>query len=316
MSDLQIVLLLLLLNLLIAVGYLLFHLQKEKRKKGIVVFLFLLFVPLAGALFLLCAEAFCAIQNLFGRREVNPEELSFSQSRVRNIVGDDVEKKQNLVPVEEALIVSGKTSKRGVFLDLLKEDDGELIVETAKNSVGDKDGEIAHYAATYISDALTRAKDEEKRLRKQLEEGRKAADYNRYIEYMEPMLKFGIFEPLEQRRYLQYLDDRCCELRQMSPKALTVLSMADLARRWVELEEYDRAAYWLHILEPDRATNLDIFKLCAQFYFQRGDKEALFQLFSEIRDSALELDSEALEWVRFYQTAPETEEKSGKEEKL
>lgn len=303
MSDFQILVLLILLNLLIVEIYMLVHLRKKRRKKGMILLLFMLFMPIVGAGFLLFGELFQQLQKIFGNRIVSLEDLSFSQKRQRDIVEENVEEKLNLVPVEEALSVSGKEGRRMEFLNMIKDADESVPMKTIRRAEENSDGEIAHYAATFLSDSIARAKAEEKRLRelRNPDTGEWEMETRiSYIVYMEKMLRMQIFERDEQRVYLLYLDDACQKLLKSDSLFETGSYLACLASLWLTYGDIERTGYWLRVLEPEKLSSLETFKLYARYYFSIRDWDALRSLLNEVKQSDLILDSEALEWIRFY----------------
>ena len=93
---------------------------RKQGKKAFLLSVFMLLVPVVGIVFLLVSEIVYFI--LYKRRDkaFSSEELSFSQERTRMIIGNDVEKESDTVPIEEALRVSDTMVKRHAFLDVLK----------------------------------------------------------------------------------------------------------------------------------------------------------------------------------------------------
>lgn len=296
----EIVTLILLVNLILVIVYLLLHLSKRRWKKGLLVSVFMLSMPVVGPLYLLFTEIMQAIQKLFGDREVSMEELSFDQSRVRMIFEADLEKEYNMVPVEEALIIAGKTDKRGSFLEMLKgQPDGSVGV--IWEAVGSMDAEVAHYAAAYLTDTASRIKARESALRNAFEEEATLENCRAYQKYLFEMLGMGIFQGAEQQWYLDRLERCYLWQLQKAPESCTTEDIASLAQKLMKEGELDAAKRWIDQIRPFCCEELESFKACAAYDFRCQDRSGLMELLEKVRYSTLELDSDSLEWIRFFE---------------
>lgn len=304
LSDVQIVQLILLINAVIVAVYLLSHLTRRRWKKGLLLSVFMLAMPVVGPLYLLLGELFQSVQKLFGDRWISTEELSFDQTRVRMILDADVEKDRDVVPVEEALLVSGQSSRREAFLETIKEkNDGAMGI--IRGAVESQDAEIAHYAAAYVTDTLTRVKDRESTLRKAFEDKPTPENCIRYTSHLREALHMGVLEGTEKRQFVERLEQSFLWQLENDPSACDMMGITLLAREWMKLGEPDRAKPWIERVQPQCYEDLQAFKVCAVYHYGRHDRAALMALLEQVHGSSLELDSEALEWVRFFERPAE-----------
>lgn len=291
---------LLVVNLVAAVIYLVFQISRGQKRKGLVIFLFLLFAPVVGGLFLLCAEGMNLL--LFRKRDdrLNQSELSFSKNKIRVITDADIEREADHVPVEEALLVSDKFSKRKVFLELLKKDDFENSLDTIKDAVENDDMEISHYAATFVTDAVNRYKKKELQMRMLCMNSQEINDRISYIRYLCEILGYHIFSIPEQRSYLGRLEEQMKTLREENPFALDGEMLSNLISYWEELGDCTKVKEWMLSARLLSEDDLEAAKLCLQYYYRHGKQREFFELLEAVKQSSLELDNEALEWVRYY----------------
>lgn len=300
LTDLQIVVLILLINGVVVALYLLTHLTKRRWKKGLLLCAFMLAVPIVGPLYLLLAELIQTIQKLSGNREVNMKELSFDQRRVQMILDANVEKERNMVPLEEALIVSNRFDKRTTFLEVLKGEDWDVL-GVIRGAVDSWDAEIAHYAAAYMTDMITRVKERESVLRKTFEENPTPESAEAYVRHLCHALETGVFEGVEKRRYLERLERGVLWQMENAPQACLVQDMASLARQWIKMGNMDSAKRWIDRVYPRRDEDLDAFKVSAMYEYCCHDRAALMELLDGVHGSALMLDGEALDWIRYFE---------------
>ena len=96
-----------------------------------------------------------------------------------------------------------------------------------RQAVEDEDMEISHFASSFISDTVSRYKEQEERLRKNCED-RKEESLVRYAEYLLNMLQYDIFSVPERRTYLERLEGAFnrLEKRKVSPVWGTMLARA------------------------------------------------------------------------------------------
>lgn len=298
--DFRLIVLILLINTFLTVMYLIIHLRKHQWKKGLLLSIFMLLVPVVGPLYLMLGELLRAIQMSFGDLDINMAELSFSKKRIPQVVEADTEKERNVVPLEEALLVSGRNDKRQTFMEAVKGgsvDDLNVI----RDAVADHDPEIAHYAASYMTDMLARVKGRESTLRSAFENNMTVLTCDNYMRHLRHALSMGIFEGAEHRKYLERLENAYLWKLENAPQDCAVWDMTVLMRQWLLLHDMDKAKQWFAQIRPRCYEDLDALKACATYYYSSHNRDALLEILSEVCSSPLELDNEALEWIRFFE---------------
>lgn len=292
----------LIINICITVLFFLYKavLRKDK-KKAFLLSIFLLLVPILGAVFLLLSE--CVYFLLYkGRGKLlSSDELSFSKERTRMIIGNDIEKESDTVPIEEVLRVSNTMSKRQAFLEVLKRPDVEDYMAGIQEAVNQEDTEVVHYAASYITDTIARYKDGERKMRELCAKDDSAEVLLTYLHFSSDMLDKHLFSKPEQVLYINLFESHLEKLYQTYPvnvdghfisKTVTFLkeSKDDTGniRKWIYRAE--------HLLEEDVAAAKEVLK----FYYEIKDMERFQSCVDRIKKSSLLLDSELVEWVRFF----------------
>ena len=298
--DLLIVLALLAVNLAAAVVYLILHLRRGLRKKGLIVFFFLLVFPVVGPLFMLLAEL---LNYLLHRRKVRRlamEDLSFNKERMKLNIDADMDKELDQVPIEEALLISDKGNKRRVFIDLLKSDDYAENMHQIGGAVENEDMEVAHYAASFYTDALARYKARENELRDKVNKDPTAENVRDYVDYMEKILAGHVFGSIEAGLYLERLDNAAALLYQLDPDMLRDSTITVLVDLWSELKRQEKIEPWVARAQVRCRSSLDCFKVCARYYYAVGDRDRFFGMHRDAKRSGIVLDHEALEWIRYF----------------
>ena len=124
--------------------------KRAKRRGFILRSIVMLLCPVVGPAYFFLGWIW---QTVFFYKPVNLEDVLFSKERESILVKAEEEKDKNLVPVEEALLVSDKQNARSLFLDVIKRDPKKSLhsISLALNS---EDSELSHYAASIIQSEL------------------------------------------------------------------------------------------------------------------------------------------------------------------
>ena len=292
----------LIINIILTICFYLYKgvLRKDKIKARILS-VFLLLVPILGAVFLLASELVYFLLYKGRAKLLSSEELSFSQERTRMIIGNDVEKESDTVPIEEALRVSDTTAKRQVFLEILKRPDVEDYMAGIQEAVNQEDTEVVHYAASYITDTIAKYKENERRLRELCTKDEAAEVLLTYLHFSMDMLDKHLFSQPEQNLYISLFETHLEKLYQSYPvnvdghfisRVLTFLKESG--------NDNGATTKWIHRAERMIEEDVIAAKEVWTFYYRTKDKEHFKECVDRVKKSSLLLDSELLEWIRFF----------------
>ena len=299
-NDLRLILILLLVNLLIALGYFVLHIRKKELRKGAVNFVTFLVFPYVGFVYMGVSELinFIAFRKRF--KEIDYDELSFSKDRMELVQELDVAKSLDSVSFEEALMLSNKKDRRQSMLELLKQGDFTHMIDNIKDAVGSEDKEISHYAATFISEMSARYKAREHELRTQVYKNPTAENLVSYLAYVREALDTELFEGVEKEQFLSRYDAQAWHLYERWPQMLLDSHVTGLFRFYIREQNADKMEEWLSVIKERSMDSLECFKSYAAYCYASGEKEQFFRLLEDIRHSNVVLDNESLEWVRFF----------------
>ncbi len=152
----------LVINLLVVIVYWLFHVLRDKEKKGSYKLrcVVMLLCPLLGPCFFLLGWL---IRKLFFRKPVDLEDVIFSKQRTKQYMKADEERERNIVPLQEAMAVTSKIETRNLVLQVVRRDirDSLMTIQQALNS---DDSEVSHYAASILQDSLGNFRDDTRKM--------------------------------------------------------------------------------------------------------------------------------------------------------
>jgi len=234
-------------NLILAFLNLCIQIARGKTRYGIVVSLIILCCPIVSVIVLLIAWVVQMTAFRDGSDKLNMEELSFKKKRVQLVVPANVQQEIQKVPVEEALLVSDKFSKRETILNILKEDYSDSL-PVLRKAVDDWDSEIAHYAATTITDVIEKFKNEEGRLHEACEEERTPERVTEYILYVEDFLEKKLLPEFELKKYLENVKDYMYWLKERYYEYFNSAICNKLILLLMDCGEFQEAERWLEFL--------------------------------------------------------------------
>ncbi len=289
----------LLLNAIVALLYLGCSLLfGKKRYKGVGFRTLVMFLcPVVGPCFFLLSYIF---YRLFFYGPVDLEDVVFSKERVRTFTRAE-ESERNLVPLEEAIEVTDTEELRSLMMNVVRGDIRKSLasISLALNS---QDTETAHYAASVLQDALNDFRmNVQKQYQLVMEEGEKQVAYAEIlVDYMDQVLVQHVFTDMEQRNYVEMMDQVCEILYAKERSRMTSSRYEAVTLRLLELEEFDECEKWCDRAAYQYPNSLATYTCQLKLYFNSGQKRRFFQVIEELKQSSVVIDSETLELIRVF----------------
>lgn len=299
-GEMILFLIVLAVNLLVVIIYLAWNYfrKQDKRKGYIVKAVVMLFCPVVG-------PCFFAMGNILFRTvfsgAVDLEDVIFSKERVKTYIHADEERDRNIVPLEEAIEITDKDNLRVLMMNLVRGDIHQSLSKVAM-ALNSEDTETAHYAASVLQDALNdfRSKVQQSLDIIEKDDARQLSYACVLIEYMDTVLKQHVFTDMEQRTYVNIMND-VCELvyAKDSEKMLSEYYEA-ISIRLLEIADYDRSQKWCDRAEYYYPNTLSTYTCQLKLYFTSGQKDKFFHVLEELRKSSIVIDNETLEMIRVF----------------
>lgn len=273
---------------------------KKEFHRGVLLSGFMLVVPIVGAVFLGLSSLLFRI--FFGRSDaaISEEDLSFSKERARMIIGDDMEKDTNIVPIEEALCISDTMERRRAFLEVLKRGDAEDYTVKIRNAMSrNEDTEVVHYAASYITETSAKYKEKERCMRELCEGDKREESLLKYLNFCGKMLKSNLFSQPDKELYLGFYETYMEALYQRN-RAKVDGQMLALLLQLKRENDTKNMEKWIERAKERCVFDVAVCKEVLKYYFAIKNKEKFEETLDKIKKSDLVLDSETLSWIRFF----------------
>ena len=296
----------LILNTLIAVGYLLWYLifkkDTDNRRQYVMHTVIMLLCPVVGILYFFLAFLKYHFVKL-GERDLT--DVEFSKKRHIPRVKADEERERNIVAVEEAILVSDQEKKRANMLNVLLGETEESYSAIAL-ALDSDDSEVAHYAASFLQSKMDTfrekvRKTQQKIAESDIQEEECQEQVLELIRYMNHMLKQKVFTRVEQVDFVAQMEQLCEILFQNARNKMTQKCYESIMGRMMELQDYEKAELWGDRFREQYPDLLASYTLRLKLYFETKEKDKFFEVLDQLRASPVVVDNKTLELIRMIQ---------------
>lgn len=223
------------------------------------------------------------------------------EHKIRRIgIYNELEKKRELdiIPIEDALVVSDHQDRRKVMIDVLKQDAMNYI-EILQRAVSNEDTETSHYAVSAIMEMKRKLLLSLQDLSVKYEN----EQYNMqiviaYVEVLREFLSSGFLDQRTRRKYqYTYLS------------VLTHLNKVSDDLEWVYVAKVDMEVQLELFVDAETTALLylehfpqseDAYLALLKIYFVTRSKQKLNQTMSKLKGSTVRLSNHAITTVRFW----------------
>ena len=296
----------LILNTLIALGYLLWYLifkkDTDNRKQYVMHTVIMLLCPVVGILYFFLAFLKYHFVNL-GERDLT--DVEFSKKRHVPRVKADEERERNIVAVEEAILVSDQEKKRINMLNVLLGETEESYSAIAL-ALDSDDSEVAHYAASFLQSKMDTFRENVRKTQQNIaesdiQEEECQEQVLELIKYMNHMLKQKVFTRVEQVDFVKQMEQLCETLFQNARNKMTQKCYESIMGRMMELQEYEKAELWGDRFCEQYPNLLASYTFRLKLYFETKEKDKFFEVLDQLRASSVVVDNKTLELIRMVQ---------------
>ena len=218
--------------------------------------------------------------------------------------GDELAEK-NMVPLEEALIVTDKQNLRELMINIIKGDVSEHL-KAISQALNNEDSETAHYAASVLRDELNEFRTtvqniyiEVKKNPGELSEN-SISDIHVLIKYMNVYLVQNVFADMEQISFVEIIDEILEKMYAQNPDEVTVDEMECVALRHLDCNRYEICEKWASRSKEHYPMELSSYTISLKLYFKTNDRERFFEEVENLKASEVVIDRETLEIIRAF----------------
>lgn len=272
--------------------------EKEKSRGCLIRTVVMLLCPVAGPLFFFMSWLWYVV---FFSEPVDLEDVVFSKERVRTFLHAEEERERNMVPLEEAIEITDTAELRVLMMNVIRGDIHKSLASIAL-ALNSEDTETAHYAASVLQDALNDFRIRVQKQRQLIVDGGDNISVSAeiLIDYMNQVLEQKVFNDMEQKTYVNMLDEICEIFYEKDRAHMTSSQYEAVSLRLLEIEDYDKCSKWCERAEYHYPDALATYTCQLKLYFNSGQKDKFFDVIEELKKSPIVIDSETLELIRVF----------------
>lgn len=278
-------------------GAVLYAVVKAVRKENMGVAVFFLFLPGFGYMIYFLPRL---IHRLAGRESYDRDSLVKRFQIEQAAEHPDVERALGIVPVEDAMAVSGTAEKRALLLNQLKKDVGENY-KTLLAAENDEDSESAHYVAAAKMEAYRVQQQKWLECYKAYQEDpAEPANFHAACAALCALVDGRILSPREQEIYKKTYCGLIEAQEQTDGGTPTREEYEVYLAYLVETGQQEAAERIWNEKRARVKSERSYMKMIEMYYWQK-DKEKFWQCMKELRaDRQVRLSAQGLEVLRYW----------------
>ncbi|MBR4776539.1 MAG: hypothetical protein IK007_02875 [Lachnospiraceae bacterium] len=290
----------LVLNFLIAVGYyiVITVIGLNKEKSVLIKTIVMILCPVIGIVFFGLSYIWFKV---FMSSPVDLEDVIFGKEHPKFETKAEEDKERNMIPLEEAIAITGKQDLRTLMMNVVSTDIKRSLasITLALNS---EDTETSHYAASVLQDALNEFRTVVDREYKSIMDDvpDKYARCRKLIDYMDQVLSQKVFIEMEQRNYVSTMETVGEILYMGEPDSITVGQFEAIALRLLGIGDYEKCEKWCERIRMHCPSTLAAYTCQLKLYFAMRRRDDFFRCIDELKASPVVIDKETLELIRVF----------------
>ena len=302
MSSGLIVLIIVIINTIIGIVVFFWDLFREKGNYAYVHLSVIVFCPVVGALFFLCAYL---MELIFDEKlSLSYQDIGFDTTRRVKKVKKGFLEEVDILPLEEAFSVSGKQERRRALLTALKRDYKKNI-SSVQLGLNNEDGETSHYAASAILSLTTEFLNKIAKLRAAFEKNENQPQSARdYIDTLAEFMNGEILDSIDKKKYAKTYVDVVNWLYENHKEAVNVLDFAYALKLLIEFEDFDYALTLSEKAQKEYPDEDIIYYLMMKAYYNSENFPKLKETLGRVMASEINISNETLQVIRFFNYRP------------
>lgn len=283
-------------NTLLALLYVI--IKGIRREGGFGMALFFIFLPGLGFVFYFMPQL---LQRFLEKVDIDREAVLTHAFKIeRQPEHPDVKEELNVVPVEDAMTVSGNTEKRALLLNQLKKDltENYKILMTAEQ---DEDSESAHYVASAKMEIYRILQQRWLECRREYERDHKNADnYHSACVILTDMLGSGVLSVKERNSYRKRFCDLIQERIELDESEVLPKEYEGYLRCLMELRHYDEAErLWQD--KADMLSSEGAYRVMLNMFYKLGERKKFEDCLESLcKNRKIHLSPAGLEELRYW----------------
>lgn len=282
------------------ISLLLFCYYLRMRTEGTVIrLIIMILLPIVGiVLFVLLDISFLYVSTHKNKKTPlkKEEEAKFISLFLRK---SEIDKWEDIVPIEDALVLNNKKTRRNLVVNTLK-GDAYTNLRFLKKALKDKDTEISHYAAVVVMELKRKLTLDIHQCQVKYELANKN-DFLVNEAYAEALKKYTQSGLLDNETYIKYMDTYSKVLENIiNTENVKEFYYEDKIRCDIVMKKYDETISICRKYMNEFPKSCTPYILLLKIYFLKNDRKRFDELIKELILSNIKIEGQSLEIVRFW----------------
>lgn len=300
MDTTMLVLGILLLNTVIAVVVMVVMLLLKKGHLSYMYAATIFFIPVLSELYYVLSFIVYHFTPL--GKGLTYKDISFDATRREKKRKADIQKEVDILPLEEAFMVSNNADRRRALLDALKSDYSKSMA-TIMRGVNNEDGETSHYAASVVMSTITeylnRINDTKKIYDEASGEEKLEAAYE-YLDTLQDFVNSEVVDRADERKYVNLFVEILSWVFESRRDKMRLDDYLFAIEHLVNMEEFGMAKIWSDRAFADFPTEDGVYNQTLRLYYESHDSEKFLGLLNELMGANINISNETLQTIRYF----------------
>ena len=280
-KSIVIIVSLLIINLIIALVFIIagIFMPKGKKASAILLGIFYIVCPIVGPS---CYFIYWLLLVVFYTSKFDSESLTFSTDRTESVLASDEHTELNYISIQDALVMNDTSSLRRLLLNVLKER-SVIQAPSITKAISSSDAESSHYAATAVTNYLSEFQSVvQTKLYRIKQMPNNVPTIIDAINYILPVLQANIMDDMYQNNKWH----------------LSSKNYLDITDLLLNIKDYSRARTWVNRANECRSGELNTYKCSIHLFYTIQSRDELFAVVDDIKKSNIVIDKEMLDFIR------------------
>jgi hypothetical protein len=256
-------------------------------------------MPIAGIVLFISLDIWIFYFSKYKNKKISLERKEKSKFISLFLRKSEIDKWEDIVPIEDALVLNDKITIRKLIMNTLKGDDYTHL-SFFKKAVKDKDTEVSHYAAIAIMEVKRKLIITIKLLESKYELGDKK-DSLISEAYAESLKKYTESGLLDNRSYRKYMYAYSKVLQNIiNTKNVEEIYYEAKIQCDIYMKKYDETISICRKYMKEFPKSDKPYILLLKIYFLKNNKIKFDEVMKELIGSNIRIESESLEIARFW----------------
>lgn len=275
-----------------------YYLRRKTEGRGIR-FIIMILLPVVGILLFVLLDISLVFFSAYRNKKISLERAEKSNFISLLLRKSEIDKWEDIVPIEDALVLNDKKIRRNLIINTLK-GDSYIYLSFLKKALKDEDTEVSHYAAIAVMETKRKLTLAIQQLEAKYELGNNEDSLvnEAYAEALKRYTQSGL---LDDKAYIKYMDTYSKVLENIiNTENVKEIHYEDKIQCDIVMKKYDETISVCRKYMDEFPKSDKPYILLLKIYFLKNDKMQFNEVTKELIQSNIRIEGKSLEIIRFW----------------